>query len=250
MTQVDLLKLNVNEHTEKKNGLTYLSWAWAWAKALIADPAATFEVKMFGDNPYMVIGDTAMVWVTMTMFGKPMTCMLPVMDNKNAPISVKGRQYKDKYNKDQVSIIDSFNVNTAIMRCLVKAIALHGLGLYIYAGEDLPEEPRLEPEPEPKPELKPETSEKLGQSVQKAVKSVAKAVGTPEQEKAAYDAKMVLFGEVIVEYLKLNTTDADLVSYWKKNQGQLDQMKASHPDLYSQVLIRFSEARAKMKEAK
>ena len=67
-----LLKLNVNEHTEKKGGLTYLSWAWAWAEALKADPAASFEVKMFGEHLekcYSEIGDTAMVFVTATMFG-------------------------------------------------------------------------------------------------------------------------------------------------------------------------------------
>lgn len=118
-----LLKLNVNEHTEKKGNLTYLSWAWAWAEALKADPAATFEVKMFGDRCYTDINGTAMVWVTATMFGKAMTCQLPVMDHRNKPITNP----------------DAFAVNTAIMRCMTKALSLHGLGLYIYAGEDLPE---------------------------------------------------------------------------------------------------------------
>ena len=118
-----LLKLNVNEHTEKKGNLTYLSWAWAWAEALKADPAATFEVKMFGDRCYTDINGTAMVWVTAVMFGKAMTCQLPVMDHRNKPITNP----------------DAFAVNTAIMRCMTKALSLHGLGLYIYAGEDLPE---------------------------------------------------------------------------------------------------------------
>ena len=118
-----LLKLNVNSHVEKKGGLSYLSWAWAWAEALKADPAATFEVKMFGDRCYTDINGTAMVWVTATMFGKAMTCQLPVMDHRNKPITNP----------------DAFAVNTAIMRCMTKALSLHGLGLYIYAGEDLPE---------------------------------------------------------------------------------------------------------------
>lgn len=118
-----LLKLNVNEHTEKKGNLTYLSWAWAWAEALKADPAATFEVMMFGDKCFTDINGTAMVWVTATMFGKAMTCQLPVMDHRNKPITNP----------------DAFAVNTAIMRCMTKALSLHGLGLYIYAGEDLPE---------------------------------------------------------------------------------------------------------------
>jgi hypothetical protein len=119
-----LLKKDVNAHTEKKNNLTYLSWAWAWAEALKADPTATFKVEMFGDKCYMDINGTGMVWVTVTMFNKPMTCQLPVMDYRNKPIPNP----------------DAFAVNTAIMRCMTKALSLHGLGLYIYAGEDLPEE--------------------------------------------------------------------------------------------------------------
>ena len=120
-----LLNKNVNEHTEKKANLTYLSWAWAWAEALKADPKATYRVEMFGDVPscYMDINGTAMVFVTVTMFGKPMTCQLPVMDFRNKAILNP----------------DAFAVNTAIMRCMTKALSLHGLGLYIYAGEDLPE---------------------------------------------------------------------------------------------------------------
>ena len=118
-----LLKKDVNSHTEKKNNLTYLSWAWAWAEALKADPTATYKVEMFGDKCFMDINGTAMVFVTATMFGKPMTCQLPVMDYRNKAIPTP----------------DAFAVNTAIMRCMTKALSLHGLGLYIYAGEDLPE---------------------------------------------------------------------------------------------------------------
>ena len=135
-----LLKKNVNDHVEKKNGLSYLSWAWAWAEALKADPQASFSVQMFGDKCYREINGTAMVWVTVTMFGKPMVCQLPVMDNFNKPISIEGVTTTNKYGKEVTTKLDSFNVNTAIMRCMTKALSLHGLGLYIYAGEDLPEE--------------------------------------------------------------------------------------------------------------
>jgi len=123
MNVQELLKLNVNEHTEKKANLTYLSWAWAWAEALKADPKATFAVNTFGDKCFMDINGTAMVWVTVVMFDKPMTCQLPVMDHRNKAIQSP----------------DAFQVNTAIMRCMTKALSLHGLGLYIYAGEDLPD---------------------------------------------------------------------------------------------------------------
>jgi len=126
MSALELLKINVNEHTEKKNGLTYLSWAWAWQEAIKADPKAEWNVKMFGENydqPYVSIGDTKMVFVEVTMFEKTLVCQLPVLDHRNKAIPNP----------------DAFQVNTAIMRCLAKAIAMHGLGLYIYAGEDLPE---------------------------------------------------------------------------------------------------------------
>ena len=119
----ELLATNVNNHTEKKNNLTYLSWAWAWAEALKADANATYKVEMFGDKCFMDINGTAMVFVTVTMFAKPMTCQLPVMDYRNKAIPTP----------------DAFAVNTAIMRCMTKALALHGLGLYLYSGEDVPE---------------------------------------------------------------------------------------------------------------
>lgn len=135
-----LLKTDVNAHTEKKNNLTYLSWAWAWAEALKADPKATFKVEMFDGKCYMEINGTAMVWVTVTMFDKPMTCQLPVMDSGNKAIPLKGYTAVSKYGKEYRVECDAFAVNTAIMRCMTKALSLHGLGLYIYAGEDLPEE--------------------------------------------------------------------------------------------------------------
>jgi hypothetical protein len=142
-----LLQTNVNGHTEKKNNLTYLSWAWAWAEALKADPAASYKVETYqehGQNgscrtvPYMNINGTCMVWVTVTLFGKPMTCQLPVMDYRNKAIENP----------------DAFAVNTAIMRCMTKALSLHGLGLYIYAGEDLPEEGDV-PKKGPAPVISP-----------------------------------------------------------------------------------------------
>ena len=129
----DLLTINVNEHTEKKNGLTYLSWAWAWAEVLKVDPLALWCCHTYGppgsEEPCMRIGKSAMVHVSVTIKGLRRECMLPVMDHRNKAIQDP----------------DAMQVNTAIMRCLAKAIAMHGLGLYIYAGEDLPE--AVEPEP-------------------------------------------------------------------------------------------------------
>ena len=129
----ELLKINVNGHTERKGNLTYLSWAWAWAEVLKIDPAASWVAHEWADRPAMFLPDgSAMVKVSVTVKGDTKLCVLPVMDNRNRAIQNP----------------DAFAVNTAIMRCLAKAIAMHGLGLYIYAGEDLPEAEKKEPNPE------------------------------------------------------------------------------------------------------
>jgi len=132
----ELLKVNVNDHTEKKGQLTYLSWAWAWAEVLKVDPAATWVVHTYGpqgaEQPCMWIGETAMVHTSVTVNGLRRECMLPVMDNRN----------------NAVKLPDARKVSDAIMRCMTKAISMHGLGLYIYAGEDLPESDS-EKKPEP-----------------------------------------------------------------------------------------------------
>jgi hypothetical protein len=119
MNYAELRKINVNEHIEKKNGLSYLSWAWAVDTLLQNDPAATW----YYGQP-VTFGESLMVFCTVNAFGKSMTAQLPVMDYRNKAIQNP----------------DAMSVNTAMQRCLAKAIALHGLGLYIYAGEDLPEE--------------------------------------------------------------------------------------------------------------
>ena len=149
-TFADLRKVNVGEYIEKKNNLSYLSWAYAVDQLLQRDPSATWEYR-FGkevigndettitvDVPYVRVGPTAMVFCTVKAFGVERTAQLPVMDHRNKPINHP----------------DAFQVNTAMQRCLAKAIALHGLGLYIYAGEDLPEED-VKPEP-PQPKLSAE----------------------------------------------------------------------------------------------
>ena len=205
MNQLDLLKINVNDHTEKKNGLTYLSWAWAWAEVLKADPKANFKVEMFDGTPLMSVGNSFMVWVTVTMFDKPMTCMLPVLDFRNKPIPTP----------------NSFDVNTSIMRCLVKAIAMHGLGLYIYAGEDLPET---------------DTEAEI-----KEVKPKMKQVAVQPTEWDNSDASRTAFAETMIKFTSTCTTVADLSSYWASNKLQLDSLKQTHPDLYGQILSKFSE---------
>lgn len=118
--------VNVNEHTEKKNGLTYLSWAWAWAEVKKQYPEATYTIYENADGWfYHTDGKTAWVKTGVTIDGLEHIEYLPVMDYRNKSIPV-----------DQVT---SFDVNKAIQRSLTKACARHGLGLYVYSGEDLPE---------------------------------------------------------------------------------------------------------------
>jgi hypothetical protein len=243
MSPHDLLKLNVSGHTEKKNNLTYLSWAWAWAEALKADPAATFNVHTFNRDqytpmPYMDVNGTGMVWVTVTMFGQGRTCMLPVMDYKNKPILNP----------------DAFAVNTAIMRCMTKALALHGLGLYIYAGEDLPED-------DGKTAYTPQATAPMGEltrkedapKYEKIVAKVAPKVLVKAQptEWDPSDESRKFFAESMIEWTSHCTEVAGLNSYWKSNELQLDSLKETHPSLYKEVLDRFKELKLQLtKETK
>ena len=118
--------INCNEHTEKKNGLTYLSWAWAWqmVKANVPDATDTIYENRDGWN-YHTDGRTCWVKTGVTIGGVEYIEDLPVMDSRNRSIPFES--------------VTSFDVNKAIQRSLTKACARHGLGLYIYAGEDLPD---------------------------------------------------------------------------------------------------------------
>lgn len=237
----DLLALDVSKFTEKKGSLSYLSWSHAWAEALKADPAANFHVETFqradgATVPYMEINGYAMVWVRVTMFGKEVRCFLPVMNSKNDPITIARRNYKDKYGKEAFEEIDAFNVNTAIMRCMTKALALHGLGLNIYAGEDLPmiSDGTAEPAKEKTPEEDPFD---LGTPKVEAPTPAASTRETSE-----------LFADAMIQFLDVCTTSKGLSSYWSSNQEKIDKLKSDHLDLYTKVRDAFSVMKAKLKE--
>lgn len=121
-----LNNINVNEHTENKGGLTYLSWAWAWAEVKKNFPNANYTIyeNAQGLN-YHTDGRTCWVKTGVTIDGLEHIEYLPVMDSRNKSIPLEA--------------VTSFDVNKAIQRSLTKACARHGLGLYVYAGEDLPE---------------------------------------------------------------------------------------------------------------
>jgi hypothetical protein len=113
-----LSKIDCTPHVEKKNGLSYLSWAWAWGVLMEHYPDAQYSF----DPPQVFPNGTQMVFCTVQIGECSRRMWLPVMDHRNKSIVDP----------------DSFSVNTSMMRCLVKCLALYGLGHYIYAGEDLP----------------------------------------------------------------------------------------------------------------
>ena len=129
--------LSVNDKTEKKGGLTYLSWAWAWGEFKKVYPEAKYEVVKFDNKPYLEDENLGyMVFTKVEVEDLVYEMWLPVMDYRNKAIPV-----------GQASM---FDINKTIMRCLTKNLAMFGLGLYIYAGEDLPEEQAHEKKEEQK----------------------------------------------------------------------------------------------------
>ena len=138
-----LFEINVNDHIEKKKDLTYLSWPYAWAEVKKKYPNATYKIHLFGEKqlPYVFDESTGyMVFTSVTIENLTHTMWLPVMDSANKTMKSKSYTYNTKFKKDIiVEAATMFDVNKTIMRCLVKNLAMFGLGLYIYSGEDLPE---------------------------------------------------------------------------------------------------------------
>ena len=157
-----LYALNVNDRTEKKNGLTYLTWAVDWAEFKKQYPSATYRIVK-DDNthlPYFLDERLGIiVYTEVTVDGLTYEMWLPVMDGANKAMRLEPYtyqvfdKYKNTYIEKKVDAATMFDINKTIMRCLVKNLAMFGLGLYIYAGEDIPEETientREASEPEP-----------------------------------------------------------------------------------------------------
>lgn len=139
----ELRKINVNDHTEQvKQGnatLTYLSWSWA-VDEVSKNHEFSYQIKWFDDKPYLRDERLGyMVFTEVTVDGVTKEMWLPVMDSHNKAMKDEPYQVKTKYSTFTVQACTMFDINKAIMRCLTKNLAMFGLGLYIYAGEDLPE---------------------------------------------------------------------------------------------------------------
>ncbi len=159
----ELYKLNVNDYVEEKNGLTYLSWSYAIAEVLKKQPNMTYEIERFENGlPYVYDEKTGyMVFTKVTIEGITRGMWLPVMDSANKAMLdhsyvyyVKQKEWDDitkkyVYTKKEKTCeaATMFDINKTIMRCLTKNFAMFGLGLYIYAGQDLPEDISIQEEP-------------------------------------------------------------------------------------------------------
>ena len=160
--------VNCNEHTERKGQLTYLSWAWAWAEVKKRYPLSYYKIyEDEGGRPYFTDGRTCWVKTGVTIEGLEHIEYLPIMDARNNSIPAEK--------------VTSFDMNKSIQRSLTKACARHGLGLYIYAGEDLPES--AEP-------VEPEKTS--GRTRRTAPQAPAKPAASPAPEKTSGTAKKVV----------------------------------------------------------
>jgi hypothetical protein len=130
-----LSSINVNDKVEKKEGLTYLSWAWAWSEVCKLYPMADYEILQTDFDETLGF----MCHTRVTIENKSLQMWLPVMDSKNKAMKKVPYKYTTKFGEKTVESATTFDINKTIMRCLVKNLAMFGLGIYIYAGEDLPD---------------------------------------------------------------------------------------------------------------
>ena len=230
MEYKELRSIDVSKYTEKKNGLTYLSWAWAVDQLLLADPKAHWfypEFQRWGNG-------TVMVFCTVVANDIARTAQLPVMDYRNKPIAEP----------------DSFAVNTAMQRALAKAIALHGIGLYIYNGEDIPPElgndvTMIETKP-----VSLTVTAKPAEATITIAKPESKALFASEKVSAKLPGPWTLkpIGDDFIEslnigldaMLQLAASEDDVANIFKVNRSTFDKAKAQNLDAYNEMMAKFT----------
>lgn len=229
----NLFRLNVNSQVEKKNGLNYLSWTYAWAEVKKLYPQATYEVKHFGEKqlPYVYDENTGyMVFTEVTIEGLAHEMWLPVMDGANKAMKNEAYTYEvDEYVwenrkkvktgkkiKKTVEPATMFDINKTIMRCLAKNLAMFGLGLYIYSGEDLPE---VESKPQPKKDQLAEIKSELNGLITKY---------SEISQKSIPDITKELAGLVKVKLQLIDETQAKMLLTYLKgkiNKGEQSEVR-------------------------
>lgn len=202
-----LHQINVNDKTKTKNKLTYLSWAYAWAEVKKVYPDANYTVDQYDGKPYLYDENLGyLVSTVVTIEGQSMPMSLPVMDGANNAMKSSRYSYKviEWVNRQKTgNMIDKwvepatmFDINKTMMRCLVKNLAMFGLGLYIYAGEDLPEEPQ-------------QSEEERALSISKLKEHIESCGFTVEQVCESYQVKS------ITEFTDINAV-TNQVTEWVK----------------------------------
>lgn len=177
----ELRMIDVSKYVEQKNGLSYLSWSYAWDEFKKVYPDATYEViKDANGLPYFESHAGAMVYTKVTAEGLTYEMWLPVMDGANKAMKHAPYKYKTKYGEKEVEAFTMFDVNKTVMRCLVKNLAMFGLGLYIYSGSDLPQE-----EPEPVDTVALEEMILLSKDMDELKKNFAHAYNVAKKDKEA-----------------------------------------------------------------
>lgn len=241
----ELLKFNINDKVEKKKSgnteLTYLSWAFAIGEMEKAYPEWEYSILEFNGLPYQFDPNTGyLVWTEIKAGGKTKRMWLPVMDGSNKAMKDKPYEYTTKFGKKSVEAASMFDINKTIMRCLVKNIAMFGLGLYIYAGEDLPEG-------EEKPEEKPNTGLPPAPNNQlTGLAEVADEDMKATQRKANEDDAKMIMG--LLNASKSKDDLADVVEY---NKAKINKLAKYAPDLFKELKElkdNISNAFDKMKE--
>ena len=243
-----LKSVEIKDMIEKKGKDSYISWAMAWSALCDIYPDATFE-KHCNEQGFPVFKDEqgwCFTKVTVTVKGKSVTEMLRVLNNYNKPIKNP----------------DSMDVNTSLQRCLAKAVALHGLGVHVYSGEDIAEIPDNlgEEDAKPKEIQKPEVK-KVEEEVKKVEEKTSKPdtltievpdKGTFKKVDTDVDIKKVgEYGEKIIEVYKdialpaIKTVD-DLNSYYKREEATLQNLKQNAVDVYDKIIDLFKQRKEKI----
>lgn len=231
-----LSAIDVNDKTEEKGSMTYLPWAWAWGTLKENYPEATFKKHIHDGMAYIKDEKgNAFVEVTVTVEGISATELYPVTDYKNNAISNP----------------DAFQVNTALQRALVKAIAYHGLGHYIYAGEDIPQ---IDGET---PQSKGKAKEVVDPIQKTTAPPPPPKESTPDIVSAEDDMGNVITKETdgwdmvtdaFTELMKVHKTYESLGKLWKKNKSALNLLQTNRPSDYEELLTNFKKRAKELKE--
>jgi len=221
-----LSAIDCTDKAEKKNGLTYLSWAWAWGIMMEHYPEARYDFLVEERDD----ANTCTVWCKVTINDLERMMWLPVMDYKNKAIA----------NPDARAISDTR------MRCLTKCLAMYGLGHYIYAGEDLPSagEPAEEkPAPKEKPKPKAKAKPKAEPEPEPIPDSPADTIANEEE------ADGVLQFLCSTADTFSTASEQDLIEFWKNNKKTIDLLDQGYPEHFNQLKAHFSALRASLKES-